>query len=42
MAARYNVHGLPTFVFFKDDQPVDTAVGRKAKSELVEKLDALL
>jgi thioredoxin 1 len=33
---------LPTFVFFKDGQPVDTAVGRKAKSELVEKLDALL
>ena len=41
-AARYNVRGLPTFLFFKDGQPVDSAVGRTAKAELTAKIEALI
>lgn len=39
--AKYQVRGLPTLLFFKDGNVVDTHVGVAGKAQLAGKLDAL-
>ena len=41
-AAAYDVMSVPTFLFFKGGEVVDTATGGMTKEQLVKKLDALL
>jgi len=38
-AMRFNVRAIPTLVFFKDGQAVDTIIGLKSKKELTGLLD---
>jgi thioredoxin 1 len=42
LAARYNIRGIPTLMFFKNGQMVDQIVGAVPKTHLKTKLDALL
>jgi len=42
LAAKFNVMSIPTFVFIKDGQVVNTAIGGMPKGALAEKLDALV
>ena len=37
---KYNVMSIPTLIFFKNGQPVDTSVGLITKETLQEKLEA--
>ncbi len=39
---KYNVRGIPTFLFFKNGALVDRLVGTRSKEEFVKKIDALL
>jgi thioredoxin len=41
LAQRYQVHAIPTLLFFKDGQIADTMVGAPPKAELVRRLNAL-
>lgn len=40
--AKYSVMSIPTFIFFKDGEMVQTLVGVKSKEDLKKELDALL
>ena len=42
IAARYRILGVPTLLFFKNGELVDTQVGLIPKQELQNKLDTLL
>lgn len=42
LAAKYNVMSIPTFIFLKNGQVVDTAIGGIPKASLEEKLKKLL
>ena len=39
---KYGVMSIPNFVFFKNGQRVDNAIGAQSEDALAEKLDALL
>ncbi len=39
---RYNVRGIPTFLFFKNGQLVDRIVGTRTKKEFSDKINTLL
>jgi thioredoxin 1 len=41
-AARYGVLSMPTFIVFRDGEPVLTLVGSRSKRRLVAELDAAL
>lgn len=40
IAEKYNVMSIPTLIFFRNGQPVDTSVGLITKETLQEKLEA--
>jgi thioredoxin 1 len=42
IATEYQVHAIPTLLFFKDGQVVDEVIGVAPKAELAAKLNALL
>ena len=42
IAQKYRVMSIPTFIFFKDGQVVETSMGAMSKEELEEKLKKLL
>lgn len=42
IAQKYHVMSIPTFIIFKDGQPIETSVGAVAKGELESKLEKLL
>jgi len=42
MPQRYGIRGIPTMVFFKGGEQVDTTVGAAMKDRIQEKVDALL
>lgn len=41
LAATYNVRSIPTLLFFKNGQVVDTIVGATSKDNILSKLNAL-
>ena len=41
IAQKYRVMSIPTFVIFKDGQPIETNVGAMSKEELEDKLNKL-
>ncbi len=41
LAARYNVRSIPTLVFFKNGEVVDTIVGAGSKDAILNKLKSL-
>ncbi len=41
LAARYNVRSIPTLIFFKNGEVVDTIVGAGSKDAILSKLKAL-
>ncbi|MBF0467950.1 MAG: thioredoxin TrxC [Desulfamplus sp.] len=41
-AAQYSVKSIPTMLFFKHGKLVDTAVGALAKSEIINRINAML
>ena len=42
IAERYNVMSIPTLIFFKNGQPVETSVGLISKDVLQGKIEALV
>jgi thioredoxin 1 len=42
MADKYGIKSIPTVIFFKDGEPVETQVGAMTQTALQSKLDALL
>ena len=42
VASQFNVMSIPTFLFFKNGQVVDSFIGVKSKEEVTAKIDALL
>ena len=42
VAAHYGIRSIPTLLLFKDGQVVDQVIGVAPKTELVEKLNAVL
>ena len=42
LCQKYGVMSIPKFVFFKNGQRVDNAIGAQSEDALAEKLDALL
>jgi len=41
-ANKYNIRGIPTFLFFKNGQLVEQAIGVTSKEDLARRLEALL
>ncbi len=41
LAARYNVRSIPTLLFFKNGEVVDTIVGASSKDAILARLNAL-
>lgn len=39
---KYNVRNIPTFIFFKDGQPISTHVGGMSSAELEEKIKTFI
>lgn len=39
---KYNVRNIPTFIFFKDGQPISTHVGGMSAAELEEKIKTFI
>ncbi|WPX40834.1 thioredoxin [Akkermansia sp. N21116] len=42
LASAYNVRSIPTLVFIRDGQVVDTIVGATSKDAIMQKLNALI
>ncbi len=42
IAVKYGIRSIPTLIFFKDGEPVETMVGAASKEAFAEKLNALL
>ena len=42
IAARYRISSIPALIFFKNGQPVDTAIGAQPKPALKRKIEAVL
>ncbi len=42
IAARYGIMSVPTILFFKDGEKVDTMMGNQPKNAIQAKIDALL
>lgn len=42
IAARYGIMSVPTIIFFKDGEKVDTMMGNQPKGSIQAKIDALL
>ena len=42
VALKYNIHSIPTLIFFKGGSPAGQIVGVKPRSEIAAKLDELL
>lgn len=42
IASRYQVMGIPTLLFFKDEKLVDRVVGAASKKQYQEKIESLL
>jgi thioredoxin 1 len=42
IAVKYGIRSIPSILFFKDGELVDTMVGAQPKGALTEKLDSLL
>ena len=42
VAAQYNIRSIPTLLFFKDGQVVDSHVGLIPKEQLQEKIEAIV
>ena|SRR3990167_2269277 len=42
MVQKYNVMSIPTYIFLKDGQVVDQAVGAQSKEEMTKKLNAIV
>ena len=42
LAGRFGVRSIPTVIFFKHGQAVDTVVGAVPKAEITKRIDALL
>lgn len=40
-ASNYDIMSIPTFIFFKGGEPVETVVGGMTKQQMEEKLNAL-
>lgn len=40
-SGKYNVMSIPTFIIFKDGEPVSTFVGAKSKEDIKAELDAV-
>jgi len=41
-AGKYNVMSIPTFMIFKDGEPVTTLVGVKSKEDMKSEMDAVI
>ncbi len=42
LASAFNVRSIPTLIYFKNGQVVDTIVGARSRDEILQKLKALL
>lgn len=42
LSAKFGVRSIPTLIFFKDGQVVDTLIGAQSKQTISDKLNALL
>ncbi|MBZ7986602.1 thioredoxin [Campylobacter canadensis] len=42
LATEFGIRSVPTILFFKDGQLVDTAIGAQAKQALADKINSLL
>lgn len=42
IAERYEIRSIPTIIFFREGEPVETNVGAMSETSLQEKLNALL
>ena len=42
IAGRYGIRSIPTFIIFKNGQPIDGIIGARPKQFLVDKINSLL
>lgn len=42
LASQYNVFSIPTFIFFKNGQPIKTITGALSKESLINEINALV